>query len=231
MRIIITRKSKQRIVFIVFVVLILTFTASCLKRNKKEIPVISSSPISRLETDSPLYTVIGIADSDTSSKSLTLFGEICSGFGITPTVFAETGELKRIMNVFSEINGFDCDYGIICENTSGMTRSEFLTYLALLNDRFYGITGTHSLCCYINGTNSLYSLDVMASYGQYGVSYSVSAGEKSSSLKKGDIVAVILSDEASVYGFASLASNGVLLGLNPVSMKEYIKEYEYLSES
>ncbi len=232
MRIIVTKKGKLRIIESLSVIILLTFIIIAGTEKKKEnMPVMSSSPISCFESSTPIYTVIGVADKETTVKNLILFAEICNGFGVKPAVFAENDQIKRIIGVFSQIDGFECDYGIICENTEGMSRSEFLKYLALQNDEFYLTVGKHALCCYINGTNSLYSSDVMASYGQYGIRYSICAGNNDAAVKKGDIAAVMLSDETSVYELVSLITQGSSDGLKAVPIKEYIAEYESFTES
>ena len=188
-------------------------------------------PVSRFDTEAQIYTIIAIADEETSLKNVTVFAQICRGLGIVPTVFAETDTIKKLENVIKDINGFKYEFGLICDNTDGMTRSQMLKLMALKNDEFYNVVGRHSLCCYINGTNSQYAADVMASYGQYGISHSVCAGKSEGSIRSGDIVAVELSSENSVYDLVSLVTEAASKGLKAVPMKEYILEYESLSES
>ena len=227
----VSRKAKRVIAFAFLISVLLISVLRFVSDSADDKAVFLVSPVSRFDTDSEIYTVIAIADESTSLKTAAVFAQICRGLGIEPTFFGGTETIKRIKDVVGEIRDFRYEFGIICENTSGMTRSQMLKYLAQKNDDYYSVVGKHSICCYINGTNSRYASDVMASYGQYGISYSVLAGEKGDFIRNGDIAAVKLSSETSVYDLVSLVTEAASKGLKAVPMKEYILEYESLSES
>ncbi len=230
MRFIISAKAKRWLAlsFVVTAVIVVLICVS--SAGNGDVPASAFSTISHIDTPAPIYTVIAVTENKTNAETLEIFAGICVGFGIEPTVFTSTDSIGRTDGVLSEVDGFSYEYGLLCENTEKMSRSAFMKYLALGNDEFYRVCGKHSACVYINGANSPYASEVMASYGQYGMTYSVFSG-KSDSVRNGDIIAVDISDKNSVYGLVDLLSRAAKNGLECVPMKEYIREYESIAES
>lgn len=230
MRFIISAKAKRKLV-LTFVVLVVIAVLICVSSaGSGDVPVSAFSPISRIDTPSPIYTIIAVTENKMNAETLEIFAGICVGFGIEPTVFTRTDNIGTTDGVLSTVGGFSYEYGLLCENTEKMSRSSFMKYLALGNDEFYRVCGKHSACVYINGAGSPYASEVMASYGQYGITYSVFSG-RSDSVRNGDIIAVDITDKDSVYGLVELLSRAASVGLKCVPMKEYIREYESIAES
>ncbi len=192
----------------------------------------TGNPISYISGDCDIYTVIAVLCGDVSAKDITLFTEVCGGFGIDAVFFMSTDYMSKNSEIVKKIYSEGHTAGLLCESTSGLTRSGFMKYLANRNDEFYAVTGRYPKYCFISGTPCRYASEVINAYGQYYVSYSVEiTGSRDQTIKNGYITAVNLAGGDGAYAFARAVSQAASVKLHAVSMKEFMIEYESIRES
>jgi hypothetical protein len=192
----------------------------------------TGDPITCISSGSDIYTVITVITGSENKKSLSLFMEVCNGFGIKAVFFMNTGYMADNKETVEKIYTEGHTVGLLCASTSDLTRSGFMKYLANRNDEFYSVTGRYPKYCYISGTPCRYASEVINAYGQYYISYSVFiTASREQSIQSGYVAAVDLSDEDGVYAFARAVSEASGAKLKAVSMKEFIEKYESIQES
>ena len=218
------------IIFAVIFALAVYFVASGEDGIQDILP--AANPISYIAEDCDIYTVIVILTGKETKNNINIFMEICGGFDIEAVFFMTTEYMDKNASLVEKIYSEGHTVGLVCRETSKLTRSGFMKYLARCNDEFYSLTGRYPKYCYIEGSPSPYAPEVINAYGQYYVSYGVEiTREKDKQIKNGFIVAVNLTESDGSYAFARAVSGALEAKLKAVNMKEFIKTYEQLQES
>ncbi|MBO7400939.1 MAG: hypothetical protein J6U75_07005 [Clostridia bacterium] len=169
------------------------------------------------ENRKDVYAVIcrGVGTRGTRETALEIFEEL----GVK-AVFFISG--KADMDAAKEVLSRGHAAGVDCSGTGGMNKSEFLLWLAKLNDVIFESTGRRPRFCYISGDACIYAREVCETYGQFCVTETASAG---GSIERGDVVLCSLESEDSIRAFARSAAGAAENGIYPVGLYELFAEY------
>lgn len=210
---------------------VLIYVSAIGENSGSEEAVPTGNPISYISGDCDIYTVVVVITGKESKNNISLFTEVCGGFGISAVFFMSTDYMDKNADIVEQIYSGGHTVGLLCDSTSNLTRSGFMKYLANRNDEFYSATGRYPKYCFISGTPCRYASEVISAYGQYYVSYSVEiSGSRDQTIKSGYIAAVNLTDGDGVYAFARAVSQASGSKLRSVSMKEFMEKYESVRE-
>lgn len=189
-------------------------------------------PITCVSYNDKIYSVITVIINSASGKNITLFSEVCNGFGVSAVFFMDTAFIKKNTELVNNLLSSGHEIGLLLSDTSEYSRSGFMKFLANKNDEFFKSAGKYPKYCYISGKACKSAAEVINAYGQYYISYAAKIEKDKSDVIRGGIIAAVdLTDAENIYAFAREISAAMSKGLKPSAMKEFVKEYDILAES
>lgn len=174
-----------------------------------------------VSTDSGVYAVTIIVESQ-KWEDIRLVLEACEGYGITAVCFMDIAWIAANKAHAAEICEKHIPGLLVSADFSGTPRSDVMTYIAVMNDKFMSLTGNYPKYVRYDGKNAGCLSSVLSAYGQFNISAETVLSETAVQIRAGGITEIYPSGEETVYAFAKTVATAVTNALEPVPLNEML---------
>ena len=218
--------SKNKIAFLNLSILVLIFCAVLARfNNENEIgdSIETYLPINNVETNKSVYAITIDLSGEEKTQNVKLLSQVMKGLKVKGTFFVSADWIKKNQILFNKIKEDGHFFGLkISNNSTNMTRSEAMYYLAAENDDFYRQSEIYPSVVRIEQDKSGKIPELINAFGQTYVSYSVILEDTSVQIDSGDIVFVEKINENTPYIVAEIIGKCSSNNLVSVSLNDLL---------
>ncbi|MBR4852879.1 MAG: hypothetical protein IKV01_04665 [Clostridia bacterium] len=211
-------------VFALFVSLLVIATVVCAAidvASPEDILAEQTPAIRGVSTDSGIYAVTVIVESQ-KWDDIRLVLEACEGYGITAVCFMDIAWITANKSHAAEICEKHIPALLVSTDFSDAPRSDVMTYMAVMNDKFMSLTGNYPKYVRYDGTDAGCLSSVLSAYGQFYISAETILSETAVQIRAGGITEIYPSGKETVYAFAKTVATAVVNSLAPVPLSEML---------
>lgn len=217
-------RKRTDTLFALFVCVLAIATLACIVFGGKttEDAFSEQAPaIKGVATEDGVYAVTVTLDS-ADSDDIRLVLEACEGYGITATCFVDVAWMTANKEFTKEICESHLVGVLVSADFSSASRSDVMSYMAVLNDKFMSLTGTYPKYVRYDGKDAGCLSTVLTAYGQYYISAETVLSDTAVQIRSGGITEIRPSGAETVFALAKTVATAVSNSLRPVSLADML---------
>ena len=217
-------KKRGNGVFALFVSLLVIATVVCAAidvASPEDILAEQTPAIRGVSTEDDVYSVTVIVDSQ-KWEDIRLVLEACEGYGITAVCFMDIAWITANKSHALEICEKHIPGLLVSADFSETPRSDVMTYIAVMNDKFMSLTGNYPKYVRYDGGDAGCLSSVLAAYGQFYISAETVLSETAVQIRAGGITEINPCGKETVYAFAKTVATAVVNSLESVPLDEML---------
>lgn len=192
--------------------------------NNKDAELAVFNPIQNVSTDKEIYSITASLDGSAQLTDFRTFLDVANGLNVKITFFVSENFFNGNVDTIKEIMKYSHEVGYLIEkDTSAMSRTDAMRYLAKLNDNFYKKCGKYpKYIRYVNEKDKAGQLfGVMAAFGQYNI-----AEGRYGKAEAGLLVDIGRIDGTSSAKLITVVTEAVNAKLTSVSLKDLLYDVD-----